>query len=275
MTYSALIEKRKPARRMAEIPPDVLAALNRGDLATANLVEWLATDQRELARHVLPAAGIGKFLDEMLAAVAAIAKPTAMQQTRIIGQALARVVQVQTSPRSSYQRLLRHRSDVIRNWAAFIVGGQARLTLRQRLEAIEPLAADPHFGVREAAWMAMRPAVEQELETAIELLSSWPAHKHEGIRRFASEVTRPCGVWCSHLVRLKSQPQLALPILDPLKSDGAKYVRDSVGNWLNDASKSQPKWVQTLCRRWKRESKSAETAYIVNKALRTVRKADL
>jgi 3-methyladenine DNA glycosylase AlkC len=267
--------RRKGARRMSEILPDVLVALNRGETETANLVEWLATDQRELARRALPAAGLGKFLDDVLASVAAIAKPTAMQQTRIIGLALARVVEVQTSPRSAYQQLLRHRSDVVRNWVAFIVGGQDGLTLRERLDAIEPLATDKHFGVRETAWLAVRPAVEQELETAIDLLSTWPAHKHEGIRRFASEVTRPCGVWCSHLVRLKSKPQLALPILDPLKSDPAKYVRDSVGNWLNDASKSQPKWVQTLCRRWQRESKSAETAYIVNKALRTVRKTDL
>jgi 3-methyladenine DNA glycosylase AlkC len=120
----------------------------------------------------------------------------------------------------------------------------------------------------------VRPSVERELDAAIELLVDWSIHEHEGIRRFASEVTRPCGVWCNHLVRLKAEPQLALPILEPLRSDEAKYVRDSVGNWLNDASKSQPKWVQTLCRRWQRESKTAETAYIVKKALRTIRKAD-
>lgn len=270
-----MIENRKPARRMTEIPPDVLAALNRGETATANLVEWLATDQRLVARQVLPAAGFAKALDAVLAAVAQIDKPTAMQQTRVIGLALARVVEVRSSPRSAYQRLLAHRSDVVRNWVPFIVGGQEALLLADKLAALAPLAADPHFGVRETAWPAVRPAVERELEAAIDLLSPWPAHEHEGIRRFASEVTRPCGVWCNHLVRLKSEPELALPILEPLKSDPAKYVRDSVGNWLNDASKSQPKWVVSLCRRWQRASKTPETAYIVNKALRTLRKADL
>jgi 3-methyladenine DNA glycosylase AlkC len=270
-----MIEKRKPARRMSEIPPNVLAALNRGETETANLVEWLATDQRELAQNVFLAVGLGKHLDEVLSAVAAITKPTAMQQTRVIGLALARVVDVKASPRSAYQRLLRHPSDVVRNWVPFIVGGQETLSLAEKLAALEALAADRHFGVRETAWLGVRPSVERELELAIELLTVWPAHEHEGVRRFASEVTRPCGVWCNHLVRLKSEPALALPILEPLKSDPAKYVRDSVGNWLNDASKSQPKWVQSLCRRWQRESKTPETAYIVNKALRTIRKADL
>jgi DNA alkylation repair enzyme len=270
-----MIEKRKPARRMSEIPPDVLAALNRGETETANLVEWLATDQRQLAQNVFLAVGLGKHLDEVLSAVAAVARPTAMQQTRIIGLALARVVEVKALSRSAYQRLLRHPSDVVRNWVPFIVGGQENLSLARKLTALEPLAADRHFGVRETAWLGVRPSVERELELAIELLTAWPAHEHEGIRRFASEVTRPCGVWCNHLVRLKAEPALALSILEPLKSDPAKYVRDSVGNWLNDASKSQPKWVQSLCRRWQRGSKTPETAYIVNKALRTIRKADL
>ena len=224
-------------------------------------------------RHVLPKAGLARRVDEVLSLLAAIPRPTAMQQTRLIGTALASVVEVSSAPRSPYQRLLRHQSDVVRNWVAFIVGGQASLQLPAQLTAIEPLATDPHFGVRETAWLALRPAIERELDDAIDLLSAWPAHQHEGIRRFASEITRPCGVWCSHLVRLKAEPALAIPILTPLRSDASKYVRDSVGNWLNDASKSQPAWVKQLCRRWQRESRTPETAYIVSKALRTIRKA--
>ena len=48
------------------------------------------------------------------------------------------------------------------------------------------------------------------------------------------------------------------------------YVRYSVGNWLNDASKTQSGFVRKLCRRW--ESETKETKYIVKKALRTVGK---
>jgi 3-methyladenine DNA glycosylase AlkC len=208
----------------------------------------------------------------VLAAVAAIAKPTAMSQTRAIGLALAEFVEIKLAPRAAYQRIVRHPSDVVRNWAGFIVAGTPHLTFAQRMIALEPLAADPHFGVREMASMGLRPAIEKDLEHAIELLISWTVSAHEGLRRCASEATRPCGVWCSHLTRLKSEPKLATAILEPLKSDDHKYVRDSVGNWLNDASKSQPAWVQTLCRRWQRESITSETAYIVAKALRTIRK---
>jgi 3-methyladenine DNA glycosylase AlkC len=257
---------------MAEVPPEVLAQLNRGETQTLNLVEWLAADQRELVRHVLSKVGLAKAVEPALAALAAIPKPTAMQQTRAIGLALAGFVEVKTSPRSAYLRIASHPSDLVRNWAGFIVAGTSDLTFAQRMTALEPLAADLHFGVREIAWMGMRPAIEQQLERAIELLVAWTASEQEGLRRCASEATRPCGVWCNHLTRLKQEPRLALAILEPLRSDSHKYVRDSVGNWLNDASKSKPAWVQSLCRRWQRESKTPATNYIVAKALRTIRK---
>jgi 3-methyladenine DNA glycosylase AlkC len=260
---------------MAEIPRAVLDQLNRGETSTLNLVEWLATDQRELVRHVLPVLGLAKAVEPALAAVAALSKPTAMQQTRVIGLVLAEFVEIKETPRSAYQRLVRHASDVVRNWAGFIVVGCRELNFDQRMAALAPLAIDPHFGVREMAWMGLRPALEMELEHAIDRLSTWSLREQEGLRRCASEATRPCGVWCSHLTRLKSEPQLALAILEPLKSDSSKYVQNSVGNWLNDASKSQPAWVESICRRWMRGSRTDETAVIVARALRTIRWTDL
>lgn len=265
-----LTAPRKGARRRSEVPPEVLAALNRGETATVNLVEWLALDQRQLVCHVLPLVGLAKVAPGLIAALDAEPKPSAMQYLRVIGRELAAITKPAASPRSAFAKLARHRSDVVRSWAAFAVGCRPDLSLEERLNSIRLLAADAHFGVREAAWMAFRPAIEAELEPAIPLLSEWSSHSDAYLRRFASEVTRPCGVWCSHLTRLKAEPQLALPILEPLRSDDSKYVRDSVGNWLNDASKSQPDWVRRLTRRWQRESKTPETDYIVKRALRTV-----
>lgn len=265
-----MLEPRKGARRISEVPPEVLKALNRGETATVNLVEWLALDQRVMVRHVLPAVGLKGSLKGVLAACEAEAKPSAMQLLKAIGRQLAGEIELKATPRSPFGKLLAHRSDIVRSWACFAVTYSDELTLARRIEVLEPLAADPHFGVRETAWMALRPAVEAELEEAIKLLEDWALHADANLRRCASEVTRPCGVWCAHLTRLKAEPQLALPLLEPLRSDGSKYVRDSVGNWLNDASKSQPAWVRKVARRWQKESKTPETAYIVKKGLRTI-----
>ncbi|MBI1766669.1 MAG: DNA alkylation repair protein [Acidobacteria bacterium] len=264
--------KRKGARRINEIPPDVLAQLNRGELATANLVEWLALDQRLLLQAVLPELGLQAAIPATLAAIARLKKPSAAQLIPVIGRALLPVVKAQAKRKSSFAGLAAHPSDVVRSWACHVVGGDAELPLAQKLDAIRPFAADAHFGVREIAWMAVRDALARELSAAIRGLSAWATDADENIRRFASEATRPRGVWCKHIDALKKNPELGYPILEPLHSDPAKYVRDSVANWLNDASKSQPGWVEDVCTHWAETSPTKETAYIVNKALRTIRK---
>jgi 3-methyladenine DNA glycosylase AlkC len=261
---------RKGARRISEIPPAVLRQLEAGQLATVNLVEVLAVDQRRLLAAALGEIGRARLVDPILEAVSRASRATAMQHIVIIGQELGRHLTPAAAPRSAWGRLARHRSDIVRCWAAFaaVVGDDRPLA--NHLAAIRPFAADRHFGVRETAWMALRPQLERQLTEAIELLSAWSQEADANLRRFASEATRPRGVWCRHLEPLKEQPQLGLPILEPLKSDGSKYVRDSVGNWLNDAAKSRPAFVRALCRRWKKESPAAETAYIVNKAMRSL-----
>ena len=125
-------------------------------------------------------------------------------------------------------------------------------------------------GLREWAWIVIRDDLVMELEQAIELLVSWTADPSKNIRRFASELTRPRGVWCKHISVLRNKPWLGLPILAPLSSDHAKYVQLSVGNWLNDAGKDHPKWVTDLCAEWIKNSPTKETGKICKRAMRSL-----
>lgn len=169
-------------------------------------------------------------------------------------------------------QLAMHRSDIVRSWAAYVIGLDDRLKLEQKLGDIRHFAKDANSGLREIAWMAVRPDINRQLGKAIKLLTHWIKDSDENVRRFASEATRPRGVWCKHIEALKVHPEMALPLLEPLHQDPSRYVQNSVANWLNDASKSRPDWVKEICAQWSKKSRSKETAYIVNRALRTLKK---
>lgn len=166
------------------------------------------------------------------------------------------------------------RSDTVRGWAAFVVGHAPGLTLSDRLDLIRPFALDTHFAVREWAWLSVRPAVAISVNDAVEQLYPWVSDIADGVRRFATEVTRPRGVWCSHLKLLKDQPWIAQKLLNVVATDSSRYVQNSVGNWLNDASKSQASWVESICASWERLDSNA-TAYVRSRALRTIAKTRL
>ena len=93
----------------------------------------------------------------------------------------------------------------------------------------------------------------------------------ERIRRFTSEALCPRGVWAKHIAALTHDPELGLQILEPLRSDTSRYVQDSVANWINDASKTQPEWVGQFADRWLQESPTPETTRIVSRGLRSIR----
>jgi 3-methyladenine DNA glycosylase AlkC len=251
---------RKGARTRADVPPDILADLNRGRIETATLPEGLAIDFAELMRHALPDAG-----EPAVARLAALAgEGITRRMAEAGGIAFAHL------GHDGFDRLAGHASDTVRGWAAYLLAAAPDLSLSDRLERIRRLADDAHFGVREWAWLAVRPSLAADLENAVALLSAWTADPSERLRRFASEAIRPRGVWCAHIKALKQNPELALPILEPLRADPAAYVQDSVGNWLNDAAKDRPDWVQALCDRWMRESSGAATARICKRAVRSI-----
>ena len=269
MNVSESILFRKGARSPKDVPVDILELLNSGQIPTVNLSEWLAIDQRQLLNQILSDGGQNELISEFIDTIDGLKKQTATQVIRAVGQLI-----VDSEVIDDKQALIRefsnHLSDTVRCWAAYAVGLDPTLSTSDKLKAIATYAADQHFGVREIAWMAVRDAIIADLDTSLDILKTWSLSTNENVRRFSSEATRPCGVWCPHISVLKEKPELALSVLTPLQSDPSKYVRDSVGNWLNDASKTQPTWVAAVCQQWTTDSQSKETVYIVKKARRTI-----
>lgn len=250
----------RSGNRVADIAPARLALLNAGTVEASTLTECLAVDFTALMRAALPQIGA-----DVLGAMQGAAGDGISRRMALAG----RLIHAQRGG-PAVEDLRRHPSDTVRGWACFVIGAAADMPLPARIAAIRPFADDRHFGVREWSWMAMRPHIAADLDSAIALLAGWTADPSERLRRFASEATRPRGVWCAHLSALRQDPETALPILAPLRADPARYVQESVGNWLNDASKDRPDWVRRLCAHWSAESTSPATARICKRALRSI-----
>lgn len=249
---------RTGAKSIAEIAPAILQQLNHGTLEAVTLTEVLAIDHGQLLRAIDP--DVGAPILEQVTAHDHLKIKARMQ---IVGQLL-----LDRYGLAGSERFATHRSDTARSWAAMMVGLAPGLSLPDRLAQIANLADDPNANVREWAWMALRPHAAHQLELAIAQLIPWTLHPSANLRRFATELTRPRGVWCAHIQALKREPSLGLPLLEPLRADPARYVQNSVANWLNDAAKSQPQFVWDCCQRWQRESATRATAYICRRALR-------
>ena len=259
------IANRKGARSLKDLDSEVIEYLNKGLVETKNLMEWLATDQLQLLQLVLKEIGKEEWFSMFEVAINQQKKPTANSNTRIIGETFGQM----TQDSKVYTALKTHTSDIVRCWACWAESLQYD-DLNELLFAMKPYVADKHFGVREIVILATKPRMIEDLELALKIVTPWTLSKDENVRRFAAESLRPVGVWVKKIARFQEEPELALPILEPLQSDSSKYVRDSVANWINDASKSQPDWARHLCQRWKQESDSKETAYIVKRGMRSI-----
>lgn len=251
---------RRGSRRRSDISPALLRKLNRGEAEAATLVEMLAIDFARLLAAVAPGIARSSVAEMRRAATAGVTRRMALA-----GQHLHE----HFGP-AAYVHLARHRADTVRGWAAFLLAVTPHFTLGERLQLMRMLANDPHSGVREWAWISVRPLIAAELDHAIELLEPWTVSTSPYIRRFASEATRPRGVWCAHLEPLKREPARALSLIEPLRADPHRYVQDSVANWMNDAAKTQPRWVRATCRRWLDESPTPATIRICRRAQRSL-----
>jgi len=259
------ILNRKGARSLKDLNPEVIDYLNKGLIETRNLMEWLATDQLALLKLVLKDIDKQAWYTDFELTLNAQKKPTANSNTKVIGQTFG----VLSSNPEIYRKLKTHSSDLVRCWACW---GESlhHDSIPNLLKAMKPYAADTHFGVREVVIFASKERMIQDLDVAVNILSKWTTHKNENVRRYAVESLRPVGVWTKKILEFQKDPEKGRSLIEPLKSDDSKYVRDSVANWLNDASKSQPEWVKAICSKWGKESATKETAYIIKRGLRTI-----
>ncbi|MEO1717270.1 MAG: DNA alkylation repair protein, partial [Planctomycetota bacterium] len=260
LSMAGIDPNRKGPSRPADVEPHVRDALSRGEIPTVNLAESLAIEYHTLLFHAAPT--IGEPAIERLRDAAG---EGVTKRVKIAAELLL----TRFGP-GGIDTIAGHTSDTVRGWAAMMVGTVPDLPLAQQLDRIRPFADDPHYGVREWAWMAVRPGIVESPLEAIGLLTPWVTHHQPNVRRFAVESTRPRGVWCAHIAELKSDPSPGLPLLEPLRNDGEKYVQDAVANWLNDAGKTNAKWVLNLTDRWLAESDTKATRRIVTRARRNL-----
>ncbi len=266
-------DRRKGYSRRSDIPADILGALNEGREETITLAEVLAIDMPQLLRHAARDVGLEEHRDWLGAQADGLASDGVMKRLAGIGTALFAVLDNHPERAEVYEALSTHPSDTVRSWATYVNVADPSLSLPDRLARARPFASDGHMGVRECAWTSFRPYLAAELGEGLRLLSGWVRDGDHNVRRCAVESTRPRGVWCAHISVLKEDPERGLSILEPVRSDPSRYVQLAVGNWLNDASKTCPEWTTGVCDRWTEVSRTRETAFIVRRGLRTLRRA--
>lgn len=233
--------------------------IDQGCLATRNLGECLAVDPVALATALAPQ--LEPSLAQALLRAAEAGQALGIsKKVAGLGLALGQWLETAALPlrEQTWRLLLEHPSDTVRSWAAFANAYcQRNSELEQALLSQFRFATDPHFGVREWAWIALRPLLAQDLAASLELLRRHSRSDDPLIRRFCVEILRPRGVWCEHISPLKNEPEMAEPLLIAMLEETDKYAQDSVANWINDASKTRPDWVRQLFERHPPSGKAA------------------
>ena len=172
----------------------------------------MAVDQRLLLENLLKQTNRTKYLKPILADIENLKKQTVNTINEAIGTGFFEQ-SIKNDDTEILTIISTHKSDLIRCWATYTIGKNPKLNIKEMLEQIQSFSADKHFGVREICWLAVRSSIAKNLTESLNILRNWTTNKDENIRRFASEATRPRGVWGEHIEELKQNPSLGLPIL--------------------------------------------------------------
>ena len=195
---------RRGARRMRDVPVDVLADLSCGTVQTANLMEWLATDMGRLASVIAASVPCAKTRASLEECAGTMPTLSVTERLLLAGRAIAQAIPTLSGP--GFEFLAAHHSDVVRQCACYAVNDDGvPLSLSARLSATLRFAADANMTVREAAWMSFRPHLARNLAECLTLLGPLSKDSDAYVRRFAIEVTRPRSVWGTHIVALRAK----------------------------------------------------------------------
>ena len=134
------------------------AELNSGRDESRTLAEILAITHSALLTQVVPEAPEG-----LVEAAKRADSLGILARMQAMGEALYTHL-----GRSACQDLADHPADTVRGWAVFALVSQEKdADVDTLLALVRPAADDPHFGVREWAWMAVRPHLVPRLDEAI------------------------------------------------------------------------------------------------------------
>ncbi len=274
------ILNRKGARKTSEVPKKVQELINQGLIEAKNLMELLTVNHKTLTQTVFSVSlRLKPMLPNLHKTLDKHQDKSSWNHIQLIARFLASQPSLQNSSTqklSAQQKevlefLTQHPSDVVREYGCFLLGCFENIPFKQKLALMHDLADDHNPGARETAWLALRDEFIEHLDVGLTLMLDWAKSDKPNIRRFASEISRPRGVWCKHIEVLKEHPQKGEKLLNLLKEDAHKYVQDSVGNWINDAAKTNPEWAKKLTQDWLKSSDSKHTQRIVKRGLRSLK----
>lgn len=111
-------KKRKGARTIKEVSPDILEKLNKGEIESANLMETLAINQLELIENVLISLDREEYVKDIISELKNIKKPTVNTFYEELGKVLMKKIK-ENKDEALIKLLSSHISDSVRTWAIY------------------------------------------------------------------------------------------------------------------------------------------------------------
>src|SRR5690606_15046098 len=122
-----------------DIPAEILAQLNCGKIETANLVEWLAVDQRLLLKNLLTENQRTDYLNPVLTKIEQLKKQTVNTINEAIGTGLFEQA-TQNNDKEFLTVIYNHKADLVRCWATYTIGKNEQLNIAEMLKQIQPFS---------------------------------------------------------------------------------------------------------------------------------------